>query len=86
MNKTGRVVCAGIHMSDVPGFLSRLLWKELPLVYVAYLARQDRLDLMRLASIMDLVMRMTAYPLQKANQALADLLAGRLEGPAVLVP
>lgn len=86
VRKGGRVVCAGIHMSDIPSFAYRLLWEERQLVSVANLTRQDGLDFLRLTPTMGLVTRTTIYPLQEANLALADLRAGRFEGAAVLVP
>lgn len=84
--KGGRVVCAGIHMSDIPSFPYRLLWEERQLVSVANLTRKDGIDFLRLAPKMGIVTRTTRYPLGQANQALADLRAGRFEGAAVLVP
>jgi propanol-preferring alcohol dehydrogenase len=86
VRKGGRVVCAGIHMSDIPGFPYRLLWEERQLVSVANLTRQDGLDFLRLAPQIGIVTQTTRYGLQQANQALADLRAGRFEGAAVLVP
>jgi propanol-preferring alcohol dehydrogenase len=84
--KGGRVVCAGIHMSDIPAFPYQLLWEERQLVSVANLTRQDGLDFLRLAPQIGIVTQTTRYPLQQANQALADLRAGKFEGAAVLVP
>jgi len=86
VRKGGRVVCAGIHMSDIPSFPYELLWEERQLVSVANLTRQDGLDFLRLAPQMGIVTQITRYPLDEANQALADLRAGRFEGAAVLVP
>src|SRR5471032_1556925 len=86
VRKGGRVVCAGIHMSDVPSFRYGLLWEERQLVSVANLTRQDGLDFLSLAPKVGIVTKTTSYPLQQANQALADLRAGRFEGAAVLVP
>jgi propanol-preferring alcohol dehydrogenase len=86
VHKGGRVVCAGIHMSDIPGFPYRLLWEERQLLSVANLTRQDGIDFLRLAPEMGIVTKTTTYPLNQANQALADLRAGRFEGAAVLVP
>lgn len=84
--KGGIVVCAGIHMSPIPGFPYDLLWEERRVVSVANLTRQDGLDFLALAPKVGIVTRTTAYPLQQANAALADLRAGRFEGAAVLVP
>ena len=86
VRKGGRVVCAGIHMSDIPSFPYRLLWEERQLVSVANLTRKDGLDFLRRAPEMGLVTKTTTYPLRQANQALADLRAGRFEGAAVLLP
>jgi len=86
VRKGGRVVCAGIHMSDIPGFPYRLLWEERQLLSVANLTRQDGLDFLRLAPEMGIVTSVTRYPLTQANQALADLRAGRFDGAAVLLP
>jgi propanol-preferring alcohol dehydrogenase len=86
VRKGGRVVCAGIHMSDIPAFPYRLLWEERQLVSVANLTRQDGLDFLRLAPEVGIVTQTTRYGLQQANRALADLRAGRFEGAAVLVP
>ncbi len=86
VRKGGRVVCAGIHMSDIPSFPYRLLWEERQLVSVANLTRQDGIDFLRLAPEIGIQTHTTIYPLRQANQALDDLRAGRLEGAAVLVP
>jgi propanol-preferring alcohol dehydrogenase len=86
VRKGGRVVCAGIHMSDIPSFRYALLWEERQLLSVANLTRQDGIDFLRQAPAMGIVTRTTPYPLAKANAALADLRAGRFEGAAVLVP
>ena len=85
VRKGGRVVCAGIHMSDIPSFPYHLLWEERQLVTVANLTRQDGLDFLSLAPEIGIVTQTTSYPLRQANQALADLRAGRFEGAAVLV-
>src|SRR3984957_20245867 len=86
VRKGGRVVCAGIHMSDIPSFSYGLLWEERQLVSVANLTRQDGIDFLRQASKMDIVTHTKTYPLKNANQALADLRAGLFDGAAVLVP
>ena len=86
VRKGGRVVCAGIHMSDIPSFPYQLLWEERQLVSVANLTRQDGIGFLRLAPDMGLITKTTSYPLNQANQALGDLRAGRFEGAAVLVP
>jgi alcohol dehydrogenase, propanol-preferring len=86
VRKGGRVVCAGIHMSDIPRFSYDLLWEERQLLSVANLTRQDGLEFLRLVPQIGIVTHTTRYALQQANQALADLRAGRFEGAAVLVP
>ena len=86
VRKGGRVVCAGIHMSDIPGFPYASLWEERQLLSVANLTRQDGLDFLGLAPKIGIVTKTTPYPLQQANQALADLRAGRFDGAAVLIP
>jgi propanol-preferring alcohol dehydrogenase len=85
IRKGGRVVCAGIHMSDVPSFPYELLWEERQLVSVANLTRADGGTFLRLAPEIGIVTKTTPYPLTQANQALADLRAGKFEGAAVLV-
>ena len=86
VRKGGRVVCAGIHMSDIPSFPYRLLWEERHLLSVANLTRQDGIEFLRLAPQIGIVTQTTRYALAQANHALADLRAGRFEGAAVLVP
>jgi len=86
VRKGGRVVCAGIHMSDIPSFPYALLWEERQLLSVANLTRQDGLDFLRLAPQIGIVTETTSYPLPRANEALADLRAGAFHGAAVLVP
>ena len=86
VRKGGRVVCAGIHMSDIPSFPYRLLWEERELLSVANLTRQDGAEFLRRAPQMGIVTRTTEYPLRHANQALDDLRHGNFEGAAVLVP
>jgi alcohol dehydrogenase, propanol-preferring len=86
LRKGGRVVCGGIHMSDIPAFPYRLLWEERELVSVANLTRQDGQDFLQIAARLPLQVATTRYPLAQANQAMADLRAGRLQGAAVLIP
>jgi propanol-preferring alcohol dehydrogenase len=86
VRKGGRVVCAGIHMSDIPSFPYADLWEERQILSVANLTRRDGLDFLSLAPKIGIVTATTPYPLQDANRALADLRAGRFEGAAVLVP
>jgi propanol-preferring alcohol dehydrogenase len=86
VRKGGRVICAGIHMSDIPGFPYGLLWEEREIKSVANLTRQDGIDFLHLAPQVGIKVQTTRYPLSQANLALADLRAGRFEGAAVLVP
>ena len=86
VRKGGRVVCAGIHMSDIPSFPYSLLWEERQVLSVANLTRQDGIEFLALAPRIGIVVKTTVYPLAQANQALADLRAGRFDGAAVLVP
>jgi propanol-preferring alcohol dehydrogenase len=82
----GVVVCAGIHMSDVPAFPYRLLWEERVLRSVANLTRQDARDFLTLAAHVPIKMHTERYDLADANRALTDLREGRIRGAAVLVP
>ncbi|MGJ4945855.1 zinc-dependent alcohol dehydrogenase family protein [Bradyrhizobium sp. HKCCYLS1011] len=86
VRKGGRVVCAGIHMSDLPSFPYRLLWEERQLVSVANLTRQDGLDFLRIAPQAGIRTHTTPYPLAQANEVLARLRQGEILGAAVLVP
>ncbi|SUS03357.1 putative alcohol dehydrogenase AdhA [uncultured Defluviicoccus sp.] len=84
VRRGGRVVCAGIHMSDIPSFPYRDLWGERQIVSVANLTRQDAHDFLQLVHCIDIRTHTTVYPLAEANRALDDLRAGRLQGAAVL--
>ena len=86
VRKGGRVVCGGIHMSDIPSFPYSLLWEERSIASVANLTRADGREFLALASEAKVRTTTTPYPLDKANEALDDLRNGRLEGAAVLVP
>lgn len=86
IRKGGRVVCAGIHMSDIPSFPYEILWGEREIVSVANLTRKDARDFLALAPHAGLKTHVTRYPLEQANEALADLRAGRFQGAAVLIP
>jgi propanol-preferring alcohol dehydrogenase len=86
VHKGGRVVCAGIHMSDIPRFPYRLLWEERQLVSVANLTRDDATMFFKVAGEAHPRTHVQQYPLSAANQALSDLRQGRVEGAAVLVP
>ena len=86
VRKGGAVVCAGIHMSDIPSFPYALLWEERQLVSVANLTRRDGLEFLRLAPQLGVKTTTNLYPLAEANAALADLRSGAFEGAAVLIP
>ncbi|TWB20330.1 propanol-preferring alcohol dehydrogenase [Nitrospirillum amazonense] len=86
VRKGGRVVCAGIHMSDIPAFPYTLLWGERQLVSVANLTRADALDFLRVVPLAGIRPEVTSYPLSQANRAIQDLRAGQVRGAAVLVP
>jgi len=82
----GVVVCAGIHMSDIPSFPYRLLWEERAIRSVANLTRRDAREFLALAAEIPLSTHVHDYPLTDANRALSDLRFGHLSGAAVLVP
>lgn len=82
--KGGRVVCAGIHMSDIPSFPYEILWEERMLVSVANLTRQDGVEFFEVAPRIPVETTVTSYALEDANQALTDLREGRIEGAVVL--
>jgi propanol-preferring alcohol dehydrogenase len=86
VEKGGRVVCGGIHMSDIPSFPYRLLWEERRIVSVANLTRADAREFLEVAPRAGIRTEVTRYPLVAANAALADLRDGRLQGAAVLIP
>ena len=83
--KGGTVVCAGIHMSDIPQFPYSLLWEERIVRSVANLTRQDGEEFLAIASAAPLRTATTPFPLTEANEALSRLRDGRIEGAAVLV-
>jgi alcohol dehydrogenase, propanol-preferring len=82
----GTVVCGGIHMSDIPSFPYADLWEERTLRSVANLTRADAQEFLALAPQVPVQTRVHRYPLEAANEALADLRAGRFTGAAVVVP
>jgi propanol-preferring alcohol dehydrogenase len=82
----GTVVCAGIHMSEIPAMPYSLLWGERSLVSVANLTRADGEAFLRVAAELPLRVHTVRYPLARAQQALDDLRAGRFSGAAVVVP
>jgi alcohol dehydrogenase, propanol-preferring len=86
VKKGGRVVCGGIHMSDIPSFPYDILWEERQIMSVANLTRDDAREFFAVVPKADIKTEVTRYPLERANEALADLRAGRLQGAAVLLP
>jgi propanol-preferring alcohol dehydrogenase len=82
----GTVVCAGIHMSEIPSFPYELLWRERSIRSVANLTREDGREFLELAPQVPVRTHVTAYPLDEAGRALEDLRAGRFAGAAVVVP
>jgi propanol-preferring alcohol dehydrogenase len=82
----GTVVCAGIHMSDIPSFPYRILWEERVIRSVANLTRADAEDFLRLVPSVGIKTEVRPYPLAAANEALADLREHRFTGAAVLLP
>ncbi len=86
VSKGGTVVCAGIHMSDIPSFPYRILWGERVLRSVANLTREDGLDFLELIVRTPIRTSIRRFALEDANEALAALRGGRIEGAAVLVP
>lgn len=86
VRKGGRVVCAGIHMSDIPSFPYSILWGERQIVSVANLTRKDGLDFLQIAAKANIQTHTTVFPLEQANEALARLREGNLVGAAVLKP
>ena len=86
VTRGGTVVCAGIHMSDIPAFPYAWLWGERSIRSVANLTRRDGVEFFELVRRLPIRTHVTRYPLAQANQALADLRAGKLQGAAVLIP
>jgi propanol-preferring alcohol dehydrogenase len=86
VRKGGKVVCAGIHMSDIPSFPYDILWEERQLLSVANLTRQDGLDFLKILPQAGIRTQTTAFPLIEANDALQKLRTGQVLGAAVLQP
>ncbi len=86
VRKGGSVICAGIHMSDIPSFPYELLWGERSISSVANLTRRDGQELLALAPRIPLRTEVETFPLDQANEVLDRLRAGRIRGAAVLVP
>jgi propanol-preferring alcohol dehydrogenase len=86
VKKSSRVVCGGIHMSDIPSFPYERLWGEREVASVANLTRADAVEFLNLARTVPLKVRTTRYALADANEALSDLRSGKLTGAGVLIP
>jgi propanol-preferring alcohol dehydrogenase len=86
VRKGGRVVCAGIHMSDIPSFPYADLWEERSILSVANLTRKDGHDFLAIAPQVPVRTTVTRFGLDQANDALAAVREGRLDGAAVLIP
>jgi propanol-preferring alcohol dehydrogenase len=86
LRKGGRLVCGGIHMSDIPSFPYRILWEERQVVSVANLTRRDAREFLSITPKAGVKTKTIRYPLGAANEALSDVRDGRLQGAAVLVP
>jgi propanol-preferring alcohol dehydrogenase len=86
IRKGGMVVCAGIHMSDIPAFPYELLWGERTIRSVANLTRADGIEFLELAPRVPVRTTIETFALSDANEALARLRGGRIKGAAVLIP
>jgi propanol-preferring alcohol dehydrogenase len=86
VGKGGVVVCGGIHMSDIPSFPYEILWEERSICSVANLTRRDGEEFLALAPKVPVRTEVETFPLEEANEALARLRSGRIQGAAVLVP
>ena len=86
VRKGGRVVCAGIHMSDIPSFPYHILWGERQLRSVANLTRRDGIEFFEVAAQAGIRTHTSVFPLREANEVLSKLRAGRITGAAVLQP
>jgi propanol-preferring alcohol dehydrogenase len=86
LKRGGKVVCGGIHMSDIPAFPYRDLWHERTICSVANLTRRDGEEFLALAPQIPIRTETQTFPLEQANEALEALRSGKLRGAAVLVP
>src|SRR5207302_11169935 len=86
VRKGGRVVCAGIHMSDIPSFPYHILWEERQLLSVANLTRNDGIAFFKVAAQAGIRTHTSVFPLREANEVLSKLRAGQITGAAVLKP
>ena len=85
IDKGGTVICGGIHMSDIPSFPYEILWEERTLRSIANLTRKDASEFLTLASKVKIKTQTTLYDLEQANEAIADLRRGSIQGAVVLV-
>ena len=85
IDRGGSVICGGIHMSDIPSFPYQILWGERIVRSVANLTRQDGEEFFKLASEIELKTETRLFPLQEANEAIAEVRRGKIHGAAVLV-
>lgn len=86
VRKGGQVICAGIHMSDIPSFPYQILWGERIVRSVANLTRKDGEEFLALATKIPVQTQVKSYPLEKTNEALRDLKEGEISGSAVIIP
>jgi propanol-preferring alcohol dehydrogenase len=86
LRRGGKVICGGIHMSDIPAFPYRDLWHERTICSVANLTRRDAEEFLRLAPLVPIRTETQTFPLEESNEALDALRSGKLRGAAVLVP
>ena len=84
VGKGGKVVCGGIHMTDIPSFPYEILWEERSLCSVANLTRRDGEEFLTLAPRVPVRAEVQTFPLEEANEALARLRSGKIQGAAVL--
>lgn len=84
VRKGGAVICAGIHMSDIPSFPYEILWGERTVRSVANLTRRDGREFLELAPKIPIESKVQCYPLEQVNDALDDLKSGRVNGSAVI--
>ncbi len=86
IDKGGRVICAGIYMSDIPSFPYSILWHERQIKSVANLTRRDGVEFMKVASQTPIELHTVPFPLKDANEALDAVRSGKIKGAAVLIP
>jgi propanol-preferring alcohol dehydrogenase len=84
VRKGGAVVCGGIHMSDIPAFPYSILWEERSVCSVANLTRRDAEEFLKLAPLVPVRTEVQTFPLVEANEVLARLRSGKIQGAAVL--